>query len=218
MKKMLIIISLLSASLAFGVVWEDDPSFTPGERQRAREHNERMRQRNEAREAKKNKLIAELSQKYQEAWRNAFKRLEDNANFQKDITATLNKRAEEMVLLTGQYDPEIQRYIKEAHAKRMDQLHNPAKTADDVRRINEEWSYAMRTKSIDIGMSAAGISGEGFKSILPAAVVNNPDYQNALNAISIRFALPVLAKYDADMKKYFNEFKEVEGKYQPFMG
>lgn len=58
MKKILLIIALMAPVTAFGVVWENDPSFTPEQREQAKQTNANIREKNAEREALKNKEIA----------------------------------------------------------------------------------------------------------------------------------------------------------------
>jgi len=111
MKKVFLIITLLSAAPVFGAVWEDDPSYTPEQRQQAREHNKRMGQRNREIMAEKEKQLEALAQKYKDVMENAEKRLRENTAFKEALAmAELETIA--------RYDPEVQKYLDEVNAVR----------------------------------------------------------------------------------------------------
>ncbi len=64
MKNMLVTFALVCIASTLAVVWEEDPSFTPEQRQQAKETNKRIRENNEQREIEKNKEIAQATQKF----------------------------------------------------------------------------------------------------------------------------------------------------------
>ena len=66
MKKMIfsIGIAVVFMGVAFGVVWEEDPSFTPEQREIARQTNEQIRNKNRIREVAMNKEIAEATERF----------------------------------------------------------------------------------------------------------------------------------------------------------
>jgi hypothetical protein len=110
MKKMLSIVTVLSAALAFGVVYED-PNATPEQREAARKTNESIRQRNREREAEKQRQLDTLSQKYKDVVENVKKRHKENPAFQEALAmAELEAIA--------RYDPEVQKYLDEVNAVR----------------------------------------------------------------------------------------------------
>jgi len=110
-KKALLIITLLSTATAFGVVREDDPSYTPEQRQQARAHNERMAQRDRERRAEKTRQLEALAQKYKDVVENVKKSHKDDPEFHERLAMA---ELEEL----ARYDPEIQKYLDEANAVR----------------------------------------------------------------------------------------------------
>ena len=64
MKMLILIIALTCINPAFGVVWENDPSFTPEQREQAKQTNERIRQRNSKQEAVMHEEIAKATQRF----------------------------------------------------------------------------------------------------------------------------------------------------------
>ncbi len=63
MKKILVIVLICIASTS-AVVWEEDPSFTPEQRQQAKETNKRIREKSQQREIEMHKEIAQATQKF----------------------------------------------------------------------------------------------------------------------------------------------------------
>ena len=111
MKKMLSIVIMLFVASVFGVVWEDNPSYTPEQRQQAREHNEYMAQKNREREAEKQKQLDVLSQKYKDVVENVKKRHKENPAFQEALAMAELKTI-------ARYDPEVQKYLDEVNLVR----------------------------------------------------------------------------------------------------
>ncbi len=64
MKKMIFSIALLFITSTFGLVWENDPSFTPEQRENARKINEQINNRNREIEATRNKEIEEATERF----------------------------------------------------------------------------------------------------------------------------------------------------------
>lgn len=110
MKKMLSIITLLSVATAFGVVYED-PNATPEQRQKAREHNEYMAQRNREIKAEKERQLEALSKKYKDIVENVKKHHKENPAFQEALAMAELKTI-------ARYDPEVQKYLDEVNAVR----------------------------------------------------------------------------------------------------
>jgi hypothetical protein len=109
MKKILLVSTLLSVVPAFGVVWEDDPSITPEQKQQRREINESIRQRNIEIKTEKERQLNVLSQKYKDVVENVKKHHKENPAFQEALaTAELE--------VIARYDPEVQKYLDEVNA------------------------------------------------------------------------------------------------------
>lgn len=109
MKKMSLIIGLLSVAPALGVVWENNPKYTQEQRQQARETNERIRLRNIEIKTEKEKQLNILAQKYKDTVENVKKRNKENPTFQEALaTAELE--------VIASYDPEVQKYLDEVNA------------------------------------------------------------------------------------------------------
>ncbi len=155
MKKMLLSIPLLLGASAFGVVWENNPNYTPEEQQRAREHNERMRQKQNIRIVEGEKQIEALSQKYKNVVENAKKRLKENVEFQK-----------EFVMAAGQFGTALTKLANQAEH-----------TLEKI-----------------------------------------PEYTKEIEQLSFDYFIPVIAKYDTEVKKYLDEVNATKEKYRSFAG
>ena len=64
MRNMIFSIALVFITAALAVVWENDPSFTPEQREKAKKINEQINNRNLEIETARNKEIAESTEKF----------------------------------------------------------------------------------------------------------------------------------------------------------
>lgn len=155
MKKIVMVTMLFSAVSVSGVLWENDPSHTPEERQRAREYNERMRQKNSERKAEGEKQIEALSQKYKDVVENAKKRLKGNAEFQKEFAIAAGK----------------------------------------------------------FGMALATVAANAEQGL-----ESNREYTKEIEQLGFDYLVPVIAKYDTEVKTYLDEVKAIKAKNRPIVG
>jgi hypothetical protein len=195
MKKILLIMTLNMAVSVGAVVWENDPNFTPEQREQARKTNERIRQRNEERETEKGRRIEALSLKYFMVIQKAKKRLKNNLEYQKELMTATIDFGTAMSTLIAKPDAKIEEYINTLNKLKEDYQGNPVEYAEKAKQFEKESS-----------------------NFFGYMIENNPKHKKEFEQISIDYLIPVLAKYDIEVKKYLDEVNAVKMEYMPLEG